>query len=173
MADLQALDCEDQVAGNGTKGHGIPNDQAVAPSREPSERRIEPLSDEWFEDLDKSIDEITRLFEEMRVAPPEPEDAEHIQHAQDGLAAIEKDLTNCFTNLESLKRRFGGGGRRKSSAFSSCPNDDLYRPFRPRSMDLGATKRIRKTKSRPGHRKSLPGVDSYLSEAIIKHLEEW
>lgn len=162
---MRALDCEDQVARNGAGVQGSAGDRAAVPSQTPPERRIEPLSDEWFDDLDKSIDEITRLFEEMRMAPPEPEDFDHIQHAEDGLAAIEQDLTNCFTSLESLKLRLGGG--RCSS------DDDLYKLFRPRSLDLGPSNRIRKTRKRVGHRKSMPSISSPLGKAVMKHLFGW
>lgn len=159
---MRALDCGEQVAGNGSEGHGTADEKAAVPSQTPSERKIEPLSDEWFDDLDKSIDEITRLFEEMRVAPPDPEDFDHIQHAEDGLAAIEQDLTNCFTSLESLKLRLGG---------SPCSSDnDLYKLFRPRSLDLGPFNRIRKTRNRLGHRKSMPSISSPLGGAVMKHL---
>lgn len=159
---MRALDCVEQVAGNGAEGHGSADEKAAVPSQTPPERRIEPLSDEWFDDLDKSIDEITRLFEEMRVAPPEPEDFDHIQQAEDGLAAIEQDLTNCFTSLESLELRLGGG--------RCSPDDDLYKLFRPRSLDLGPSNRIRKTRNWMGHRKSMPSIRFPLGEGVMKHL---
>lgn len=137
LAALRALDWEE-----------IPADQALVPSLQ-SERRFEPLSEEWFEDLDKSIDEITRLFEELRVAPPEPEDVDYIQQAEDGLTAIEKDLTKCFTNLEVLKRRFRGSGSRSSSSSSS--GDDLFKQFRPRSLDFGGKGRVKsRARGSPG-----------------------
>lgn len=103
---------------------------------EAERRRLEPLSEEWFADLDKSIDEITRLFEEMRVTPPETEDLDYIDHASDGLAAIERDLSNCFTSLETLERRLGGSRRRSLSTRRSS-GDDIYRLYRPRSLDAG------------------------------------
>ncbi|KAI3395197.1 hypothetical protein diail_1691 [Diaporthe ilicicola] len=106
-AASRAWDCGEQVADVvGEEGIGHAKSQAVVPFQPPSERRIEPLSDEWFDDLDKSIDEISRLFEEMRVAPPEAEDVSYIQQAEHGLAAIEHDLTNCFTSLEILKQHY-------------------------------------------------------------------
>lgn len=164
---MRALDCEEQVEGHGAAGHGSADEKAVVPSQTPSERRFEPLSDEWFEDLDKSIDEITRLFEEMRMAPPDPEDVDDIQDAEDGLAAIEQDLTNCFTSLESLKRRLGSGRSPKSS---SASGDDLFKQFRPRSLDLSPFNRIRKTRNRVCQRKSMPSIRSPLGEAFMKHL---
>lgn len=148
---------------------GHAESQVVVAIPQPSERRIEPLSDEWFDDLDKSIDEITRLFEEMRVAPPEPEDATYIQQAEDGLAAMEQDLTHCFSSLETLKRRLGNSGRRKGTTSSDISDDDLYRPFRPRSLDLGALQRVKKTKYRVDHRKSMSSVSSSHGEAALKH----
>lgn len=102
---------------------------------EEAERRLEPLSDEWFDDLDKSIDEISRLFEELRVAPPEPEDLDDIQHAEDSLAAIEQDLSSCFTRLETFKRRFRDSRCRSWSTRRSSNEDDIYKLFRPRSLD--------------------------------------
>lgn len=153
--------------------HGLADDQAVIPSQVPSERRIEPLSDEWFEDLDKSIDEITRLFEEMRMAPPGPEDLDYVYHAEDGLAAIEHDLTNCFTSLEALKRYLGGSRCRRWSTSSGSSDNDLFKLFRPRSMDLGTPHRIRKTKNRVGHRKLMPSISSPISEAVVKQLFGW
>lgn len=164
---MRALDCEEQVEGKGADGHRSAGGNAVVPSQIPSERKIEPLSDEWFEDLDKSIDEITRLFEEMRMAPPEPEDFDDIQHTEDGLAAIEQDLTNCFTSIESLKRRLGSG---RSPTSSSASGDDLFKQFRPRSLDLGPFNRIRKTRNRVCQRKSMPSIRSPLGEAVMKHL---
>lgn len=170
---MRALDCEEQVAGNGKEEQGLADDQAVVPSQKPAERRIEPLSDEWFADLDKSIDEITRLFEEMRVAPPEPEDVDYVQHAEDGLAAIEQDLTNCFTSLETLKRRLGGSRCGKQPTSSGSSDIDLFKLFRPRSMELGTSNRIRKPKTRVGHRKSMPSISSPLGEAAMKQLLGW
>lgn len=144
---------------------------APAPSKTTPERRLEPLSDEWFDDLDKSIEEISRLFEEMRVAPPEPEDVDYIHHAEDGLAAIEQDLTKCFTRVETLKRRLAGNRCRHNWSGSSSSSDDvLFKLFRPRSMDLGVQGRIRKSKSRMGHRKVMPCISSSLGEAVIQHI---
>lgn len=167
------MGCEEQIASNGQEKYGSADDHAVVPSQTSSERRLEPLSDEWFDDLDKSIDEITRLFEEMRMAPPEPEDVGYIQHAEDGLAAMEQDLTKCFTNLETLKRRLGGSRCRNWSASRSSSDDDLFKLFRPRSLDPGPLNRITKPKSRLGHRRSMPPISSPVGEAIMKHLFGW
>lgn len=138
----------------------VPDDQALVRTQQPPERKLEPLSDEWFEDLDRSIDEITRLFEELCVAPPEPEDVDYIQRAEDGLTAIEEDLTNCFTNLETLKRQFRGSARSRNwsrSSSSSSSGDDLFKLFRPRSLDFGVKNRIkRRARGRLGCRKSTP-----------------
>lgn len=72
-----------------------------------AERGLEPLS----KLLDKMIDEITRLFAKMCIASPEPEDLDHIHHVEDGLAAIERDLSDCFTSLKTLKWWLGGRSR--------------------------------------------------------------
>lgn len=143
LAALRALGLEE-----------APANQALVPSLQ-SERRIEPLSDDWFEDLDESIDEITRLFEELRVAPSDSEDVDYIQQAVDGLTAVEKDLTNCFTNLEELRLGLRASGSRSSSSSSS--GDDLFKLFRPRSLNFGVKNRVsRRVKSRTGYRKSIP-----------------
>lgn len=172
LAILRTSDCRERVADNRKKSYGNSDDRAPVPSQKPPERRIEPLSDEWFDDLDKSIDEISRLFEEMRVAPPEAEDVDYIQEAEDGLAAMEQDLTKCFTDLETLKRRLGDSGPRDSSKSTGSADDDVFKLFRPRSVsvDEGGLKRISKTKRRVGHRKSMPSISSSLGDAVMTHL---
>ena len=169
---MRILDCGKQAADNGEEWYEKAGDRAAVPSQKPPERRIEPLSDEWFDDLDRSIDEITRLFEEMCVAPPEPGDISYIQQAEEGLAVMEEDLTKCFTNLETLRRHLGDSGRRSSSTNIGSSDDDLYKLFRPRSVsvDQGGLKRIRKTTGRLCHRKSMPSISSSLGEAVMKHL---
>lgn len=128
---------------------------------------MEPLSDEWFKDLDKSIDEITRLFEELSVAPPEPEDIIYIRGTEDGLNAIQDGLVDCFTTLEDTKQRLRQCGRPDIS------DDDPFKAFRPRSLDLPPTERL-KLGGPPGvHRKSFSGANSSLGDAVMKQISHW
>lgn len=91
---------------------------------------MEPVSDEWFKDLDQSIDEITRLFEELKVAPPEPEETKYIRDAEHDLDAVQDELMSCLTSLEDAKQRL----RQCSSPDRS--DGDPYKSLRPRSLDL-------------------------------------
>lgn len=128
---------------------------------------MEPLSDEWFKDLDKSIDEITRLFEELSVAPPEPEDIIYIRGTEDGLNAIQDGLVDCFTTLEDTKQRLRQCGRPDIS------DDDPFNAFRPRSLDLPPTERL-KLGGPPGvHRNSSSGANSSLGDVVMKQISHW
>ncbi|KUI55683.1 hypothetical protein VP1G_02990 [Cytospora mali] len=131
-APLQAFRHGEQERGGVHRSQvdGPGNNVDIARFQQPPERRIEPLSDEWFTDLDQSIDEITRLFEELRVAPPEPEEIVHIREAEDDLDTIQDDLMNCLTTLEDAKQRL------RQCSSSDRSNDDPYKILRPRSLDL-------------------------------------
>lgn len=132
-----------------------------------TERKMEPLSDEWFKDLDQSIDEITRLFEELRVAPPEPEGITYIREAENDLDAVQDDLMNCLTTLEDAKQRL----RQCNSPDRS--DDDPYKSLRPRSLDLQHSPMLKQREPPATHRKSISVAGSSLGDAVMKQVFKW
>lgn len=128
---------------------------------------MQPLSDEWFKDLDESIDEITRLFEELRVAPPEPEEIKYIREAENDLDAVQDDLMNCLTSLEDAKQRLG------QCSSSGRSDDDPYQPLRPRSLDLQRSHTFKQGGTAVTHRKSISVAGPYLGDAVMKQIFKW
>lgn len=131
-------------------------------------RKLEPFSDEWFKDLDQSIDEITRLFEELRVTPPEAEETECIREAKNDLESIQHDLMNCLTSLEDAKLRLD------QCSSSDRSDDDPYKPSRPRSLDLQRSHTSFKQGETPAnHRKSISVAGPFLGDAVMKQISKW
>lgn len=143
------------------------NNSTIARSRQSPERRMEPLSEEWFKDLDQSIDEITRLFEELSVAPPEPKEAAHIREAEHDLDAIQDNLMDCLTTLEGAKLHL------RQCSSPNDPADDPHRAFQPRTLDLQAPGGSRRRWPPAGHEKSLSFVNSSLGDAVMKQIFKW
>ncbi|KUI69952.1 hypothetical protein VM1G_05351 [Cytospora mali] len=168
-APLQAFRYGEQERGGVHKSQvdGPGNNVDIARFQQPPERRMEPLSDEWFTDLDQSIDEITRLFEELRVAPPEPEEIVHIREAEDDLDAIQDDLMNCLTTLEDAKQRL------RQCSGSDRSDDDPYKVLRPRSLDLRPSDRPKLGEQFVPHRKSMSSASASLGDAVMRQIFKW
>lgn len=77
-----------------------------------SERVDEVFSDEWFADLDESIDAIANAFEELRVSQPRLEVNDDVTDAGRCLSDIQDELMDCLAALQNTKRKL-----RKSEDF--------------------------------------------------------
>lgn len=93
-----------------SQGDAMDIDEPATPLRAlsalgPPERVFTPFSEEWFRDLDESIDTITKSFNELRMSQPnpEPEDRDDFIEAERGLAEIQNDLMGCLAALQKAK----------------------------------------------------------------------
>lgn len=108
----------------------------------PTERVDVLFSDDWFADLDESIDAITKTFDELRVSQPEPEVNDDIMDAERGLSDIQNELMECLAALQNAKQKL-----RKSEGGSDADNwkmagghvGHVGHDKRPRSQPFYAT----------------------------------
>lgn len=75
------------------------------PNTTVAQRVLQPLSDEWFADLDESISAVTNAFEEMRLARPEPEVHNDVMDAERVLSDAQDGLVDCLAALQNAKRK--------------------------------------------------------------------
>lgn len=73
------------------------------------EYTLQPLSDEWFADLDESFNNIDKLLEELQREGPQslPQDYHHVLAVDQRLLNMQGDLTQCLTALQTRKRNLG------------------------------------------------------------------
>lgn len=107
---------------------------------EPTERVIEPFSDEWFADLDESIDAITNIFDELRVSQPEPEVNGKIMDAERGLSGMQDELMDCLAVLQNAKHNLrgseGDGNDWKMSGHDGHYKRSRSQPFYATTPDI-------------------------------------
>lgn len=116
------------------QGDAMEIDEPTTPVRADStmnstERIFEPFSDEWFADLDDSIDTITNTFNELRMSQsdPEPEDHDDIIDAECGLIDIQNELMDCLAALQSAKSGIKTTGDSRGHRKKDGDSDDRKR----------------------------------------------
>lgn len=141
------------------------------------EPNIQALSDEWFADLDESIDTITNTFDELRVSKSAPEDHDYLIDAERNIIDVQNELLDCLEALQKAKRRL-----RKNDA--SCEKDadreedrgrDSYdEPSGTTPFFVQTPDRCKKEEAPEAPTKSTsPTVNLSPGEKVMKQLLRW
>lgn len=126
-------------------------------------RAIQPLSDEWFTDLDGSIDDITKTFEQLQVSQPPTQEDVYIKQAEYSLAGIQKELMQCLAALQNAKSRLGESITPTTS--------ESERPFFARTPE--SSKKEGSTVAPINSAVLRPSPDMSSGEKVMKQLFKW
>lgn len=130
-------------------------------------RVLQPLSDEWFADLDESINAVTNAFEEMRLARFEPEDRKDVMDAERVLSNAQDELVDCLAALQNAKRK--GSCWKRASEYGGHDKWSQSRPFFAKTLDRFKHDEAPRAPARSTT--SMLNLES--GEKVMKHLFTW
>lgn len=141
------------------------------------EPNSQPLSDEWFTDLDESIDTITNTFHELRVSKSEPDDHDYVVDAERSIIDVQNELLDCLEALQKAKRRL-------RSNDADCEKDETQEKDRGRDSydELSGTRpffaqtpdRCKRDEAAEAPTKPIPlRFNQSPGEKVMKQLFRW
>lgn len=139
------------------------------------QRATVPLSNEWFAELDESLDTITNTFEELRLSQPAPEDDPYIKDTEQGLADIQNELIDCLASLQNAKRNL----RKSTGDCDDNEDSDVESPEwdrqRGRYRSIPFFAQTPRLSTRPSNSRTRATGRSGMSpgEEVMKHVFRW
>lgn len=132
-----------------------------------TQRVLQPLSDEWFADLDESINAVTNAFEEMRLARHEPEVQNEVMDAERVLSGAQDELVDCLVALQNVKQ--------KAPYRSRASEHDGHDKWSHSPAFFAQTPDRFKHEEAPGSptKSTTSLLNMALGEKVMKHLFAW